>query len=281
MITTKYNKAKHFRFARTHFVHPCLRRYDHTEIQGMKTLFTILLSIILFGCSNDEYKCFYNSEYKNEMLCYDHLKHASMDGIAKSTAKNLFQNIDNPQEYIKAEGELANRYTDEKLANSISKGYSGKTENDILDIISTEGYSAVYLKTGETLYFKHSEKVFVFDYKSPAPFEGAEPYFGNDHMPVIKKLKLDESKCNIDNGDIVFLSPEKQSEFYNKEKSFCSYHGMALFKENGSFYAWPYPKEDGSWNTENDYSSFSDFLYWLKSNHNKSSKKDAVSGAPS
>jgi hypothetical protein len=275
MTSLKPNKAKHCRFARTRFTRPCLRRYG--DLVMLKNILIILmLNIFLLGCSEKEYKCFHNPEYPNEMLCYDHLKYQSMNASATEAAIKLFENISAPEDLIKAEGKLASFYTPEILSKYITEGYSGKSKDDIFDVLSTKDYSAVYLKGGETLYFEHSESVFVFSFESPKALVGTERYFGL-YKPTVKILSIDNSLCNIDAGDIVFISPNKESQFISNSKTYCSYHGMAFVKDDKKIYTWPMLKEDGSWNTGNDYSYFSDFLYWLKYNHNKSSNTEAAS----
>jgi TPR repeat protein len=66
-----YNKAKHFRFARTHYVRPCLRRYGNIDI--LKYI-TILLTTMMCSMAtySSEQKCVDSINVQNDKNIVEH-----------------------------------------------------------------------------------------------------------------------------------------------------------------------------------------------------------------
>jgi hypothetical protein len=62
------------------------------------------------------------------------------------------------------------------------------------------------------------------------------------------------------------MSAEKESFFYNDNKTFCTYNGMVFTNTNDELAVWPID-QIGKSLRENPYLDFTNFLKWL---HDKS-----------
>jgi hypothetical protein len=232
----------------------------------MKIRLTVLIisfAYSILGFASEEYICFSNPEYKDEMLCYNHLLHPKKDEVALTATVSLFKSIDKPRDLIKLDGEMSQQYSKESFLKSLAKHYSGLTKEDILLTISTNKHTAVYLRNDSTLYFSHDDNAFIFSYDSPIALVGAEKYFGHGHKPKLTQIDLKLSLCNLKNQGVLFLSPQRESFHYTKDHSYCSYNGMAYINKNQEIYTWPI-NQLGKTGGTNQYVNFSSFLMWLK-----------------
>ncbi len=223
----------------------------------------IITLVCVISCAAADHICFSNPQHKEEMLCYAYKKYPKKDAITLQAAIKLFSSIENPGSIVTLSGEMRQRYSNEKFLERLSRYFTGLSEKDISLIISTENTSAVYLHNGSTLYYDHNDSAFIFSYDTPIALVGAAEYYVHGFKPKLTQVVRDASACNLERDGVLFLSPQKESFYYKKDSTFCSYNGMAYLNKNKKTYAWPIVQLEKSGST-NQHVSFSAFLMWLK-----------------
>ncbi|MGR6874584.1 hypothetical protein ACU6U9_20340 [Pseudomonas sp. HK3] len=197
------------------------------------------LLIVLYGCSSQEYMCFVNPEFTDEKLCYDYKTHQEKDRVAINAASKLFKHIEDPGDLARLGEGLREKYTDEGFSHNLIKYFSGLTQDDISFAISSPTHTAVYLKSRAIIYYSHVDSAFIFYWDDPIYFSGASQYFSYGFQPIKIGVKENNSICNIGNEGVIFMSAEKESFFYNDNKTFCTYNGMAFTNANDELAVWP------------------------------------------
>jgi hypothetical protein len=230
-----------------------------------KLLLLLLLCCLQLGCTakeTNEYWCFFLDQYQNEKLCYDQAKFTEKNKIALEKAKDFLINLDNLEARVVVQGDMASRYTLEKLQSSLKRGYASKSPDNIAGVISAGNHTTVYFDKGEQIIFGHVENAFIFDFVSPTRLAGAGAYLGQGYLPSHEQIDRGESNCHLDKENIMFLSPSADHDIHQTGGSYCSYKGYG-FRQGDPSYAWPVPVS-GEFPVTNSDSEYTDFLDWLK-----------------
>ena len=220
---------------------------------------------ILFSLSSqaNAYICFASIDFQEQMVC--HSTNTEKDTVAKEYFLSFTKNISNPGDIVRLEGEMAKRYTPEQFRKSLVKYYSHITPKSIEQIISQGDLSAVFLKTGEIMYFNHAYLAFIFDYKSPLNFVGAHKFYGKGNKPFKQELSIKESSCNLQKEGVIFISPNKESLFYKENSTYCSYAGHFFENKNNTIIVRPISNIGKDQHSISGLTiEFVDFLKWLQ-----------------
>lgn len=226
----------------------------------------ILLVFMVFGVSNSQAMhqvCFKSKEYKEQTICY------TTDPEKDRTAKDYFikftKNINSPGALVSLQGEMKKRYTLERFHKSLIKYYSHISPESIEQIISKQDLSAIYLKSGQTLYFDHSLTAFVFDFDKPLIFAGASIFYAGGSKPIKQTPHINKSICNLSKDGVLFLSPNRESLFYKSDSTFCTYADMYFDKKSSDVSVRPVSSiGKKGYSISGASIDLSDFLEWLQ-----------------
>lgn len=185
-------------------------------------LLTLVIFFVLSSQANGHI-CFTSIDFQEQKVCYT--TDAEKDLVTKKYFLEFTKKISNPGNIVRLEGEMAKLYTPEQFRKSLVKYYSHVTPKSIEQIISQGDLSAIFLKTGEIMYFNHTYLAFIFDFDSPLIFVGAHKLFGKGSKPIKQEISNKKSSCNLHKEGVVFLSPNKESRFYKKNSTYCNYAG--------------------------------------------------------
>lgn len=175
--------------------------------------------------------CFESTEFKGQEVCY--ATNPENDLVAKKYFIELTKKISNPGTLASLRGEMAKLYTTKRFHSSLIKHYSHITPESIEQIISQDELSAVFLKSGEIMYFDHALSSFIFDFDSPLLFVGASRLYNKGSKPKTKALPSNKSNCVLQKEGVVFLSPSQESFFFSEASTFCTYGGF-YFENKGN-----------------------------------------------
>lgn len=246
---------------------------------NLRNSFFLALSLFLHGCADagHNYICFVNPDFKEEKLCYEQGASQESEKIARQKTVELFEKIDNPGPLVQMKGQMKTMYSAEQFSGGLTKYYSNRTSDDIEQILSAGNYSSVYLKDGTALVYSHIDSAFVFDFEEPLIMAGAQHYFSKGHKPKKLKLHKSRSNCTIENNGIVYFSPQRDSFYFTRDGSYCTYYEHT-FVERDSISVWPIDQVEKT-SREKHYLEFSRFLCWLKFDQNKLMQSDEVPAA--
>jgi hypothetical protein len=225
----------------------------------------VALIVLLFLSSNAvaNYICFESAEFKDQQVCYQ--SNQEGDAIAKDYFIEFTENLSNPGDLVSLHGEMANLYTLEHFHKSLIKYYSHATPESIAQIISQGDLSAIFLKSGEIMYFNHRISSFIFDFDSPLIFAGAYMFYGKGSKPIRKKSLANNSNCNLKKDGVIFQSPQKDSFFYSEASTYCTYAGLFFEKKDNTIVVRPI-SSIGSihYSISGSTVEFSKFIRWLQ-----------------
>ena len=223
----------------------------------------ILVIYLLLSSYATAHVCFKSIDFQEQKICYT--TDTKIDFLAKKYFNKFTKNILNPGNLVSLQGEMAKRYTLRQFHKSLAKHYSHVTPESIEQIISQGDLSAVFLKTGEIMYFNHTRSAFVFDYDSPLKFVGAHRLYGKGSKPIKQKLSIKKSVCNLEKEGVVYLSPNKESFFFKNNSTFCTYVNLYFENKDNNITVKPVSSIG-----KNQYSitgltiEFANFLKWLQ-----------------
>lgn len=232
----------------------------------MSIIDKLLITAIILPISSlavADYTCFKSTEFKDQSICYktDYKKYL----VAKKYFVELTKNLSNPGRLIALQGEMANLYTPEKFRKSLVKHYSHITQESIKQIISHGNLSAVFLSSGEIMYFSHDLSSFVFDFDSPLVFAGAHRFYAKGSKPTTERSLNNASNCNLQKDGVHFLSPMKDSFFYSKTSTYCTYADFFFEKKGNGIEARPVSSiGNHSYSIDGLNIEFSNFIKWLR-----------------
>ena len=225
-----------------------------------------LVAAIILSISSQadaDYTCFKSTEFQDQSICYESDHEKSL--VAKKHFVELTQNLLNPGNLIALQGEMANLYTPEKFRKSFINHYSHITQESIEQIISHGNLSAIFLSSGEIMYFNHDLSSFVFDFDSPLVFVGAHRFYAQGSKPTAEKALNNTSNCNLQKDGVHFRSPLKDSFFYSEASTYCTYADFFFEKKENGIEARPVSSiGNQGYSIDGLKIEFSNFIKWLQ-----------------
>ena len=141
-----------------------------------------LTILLLLSSQANAYICFESTELQEQKICYT--SNPEKDLAAQQYFIEFLKNLSNPGRLVTLHGEMANLYTPEQFNRSLIRHYSHITPDSIQQIISHGDLSAVFLTSGEIMYFNHTLSTFVFDFTVPLFFVGAHKFYRKGITPL-------------------------------------------------------------------------------------------------
>lgn len=210
-----------------------------------------------------DYICFKSTVFEEQRVC--HTTDPEKDLVAKKYFVEFIRNLSNPGDLVSMQGEMANLYTPEHFHKSLIKYYSHITQESIEQIVSNGDLSAIFLSSGQVMYFNHGRSSFVFDFDYPLVFVGANWFYANGSKPTTELSLASDSNCNLQKDGVFFLSPHKDSIFYSDTSSYCMYADFFFEKKNNLITARPVSSiGEKGYSISGTKVEFKNFIKWLQ-----------------